>query len=168
MLEARQLTVLFWTTLLTASETYAQNWSEVDAGIPTELALGEPLFGASIDLQAPSLVNFWATWCAPCIKEIPDLNAAGQALDQQVILVNVGESIEDIEKFASKNPDLELGRHTIVTQGFEFGALRDWRIRGLPTTFLVRNQQALWQAEGILPWADSEVQAGISARLTAP
>lgn len=167
MLKHGQGTVLIACTLIIASETYAQNWAPAQKKITNENELGQPLFDRRISLDEPSLVNFWATWCAPCIKEIPDLNAASQSLDHQVILVNVGESIESIEKFASENPQLELGQYAVVTQGFEFQALQTWKIRGLPTTFLISDREAIWKSEGILPWADAEVQADINRRLEA-
>lgn len=50
------------------------------------------------------LVNFWATWCPPCQKEIPALEAAFQANKDQgfVILgVNVGESPAVVETFTA-------------------------------------------------------------------
>ena len=47
------------------------------------------------------IINFWATWCAPCIKELPDLERLGQKLNGQatVYLVNFGENTKTIEAF---------------------------------------------------------------------
>ena len=49
-------------------------------------------------------MNFWATWCAPCIKELPDLDILGQKLGSEatVYLVNFGETTETIEGFMAK------------------------------------------------------------------
>lgn len=160
-----QKSVLLGLFLIFASETYAQNWTRVEIQLDEKLNLGSAIYEQPLDAQLPSLVNFWATWCAPCVKEIPDLIAAAQAMPEQVVLVNVGESREAIDAFAQRYPELGLGNAAVVTQGFEFKNLSEWKIRGLPTSFLMRDGVALWQAEGILPWADPAVQADIRARL---
>ena len=48
----------------------------------------------SIEVRGPAVINFWATWCAPCIKELPDLEILGRKLgkDATVYLVNFGEN----------------------------------------------------------------------------
>lgn len=149
-----------------SSVSQATEWTDPNKK-PNAIALGTQLFGQKIDLSKPSLVNFWATWCAPCIKEIPDLQAAARALapEIQVLLVNVGESEKQIRFFADSKPELELATGTAVLQGFEFSALPDWGMRGLPTSYLINDRQVLLQAEGILEWADSGVQQTIRQHL---
>ena len=46
------------------------------------------------EIKGPAVVNFWATWCAPCIKELPDLETLGQKLSTEatVYLVNFGNN----------------------------------------------------------------------------
>ncbi len=152
--------------LLFSLETYGQSWTRSEIHLDEKMDIGTPVFSLELSHGEPSLINFWATWCAPCIKEIPDLISAARAMDEQIVLVNVGESREKITKFANQFPQLELGQAAVVTQGFEFKDLQQWEIRGLPTSFLVRDEQPHWQAEGILEWADPRVQAEIRALLT--
>jgi thiol-disulfide isomerase/thioredoxin len=52
--------------------------------------------GASIslaDIDGPAVINLWATWCAPCRREIPDFEAVHQARgdDVRFVGINVGE-----------------------------------------------------------------------------
>ena len=35
------------------------------------------LKGQPFKIKGPAVVNFWATWCSPCIKELPDLEILG-------------------------------------------------------------------------------------------
>jgi len=59
--------------------------------------------GFDIDLLAGQkvFVNFWATWCAPCIREIPSINNAAQALEDEgyIFLFASDEDAETISTF---------------------------------------------------------------------
>lgn len=167
MQQAHPALLLFVGLIASFSPTSAANeWTEPNKK-PDKISLGIELFEQKIDLSKPALVNFWATWCAPCIKEIPDLQKAARALgpEIQVLLVNVGESEKQIRFFADSKPELELSTGTAVLQGFEFSALPDWGMRGLPTSYLIKDGKVLKQAEGILDWADSDVQQTIRQHL---
>lgn len=51
------------------------------------------------------LLNFWATWCAPCIQELPSLQALQQRMPGVVILaVSVDEDPDAYHRFLSEHP----------------------------------------------------------------
>ena len=83
------------------------------------------------------LLNFWATWCAPCKKEMPSLDKL-KTLDDfkniNIIPINIGggsykKSKEFFEEFKIKNLEIFMG------SGPEFSQL--FKLRGLPTTILI-------------------------------
>jgi len=48
------------------------------------------------------VLNFWATWCPPCVEEMPSLQKLQQALGDKglrVLAASVDESLEDVERF---------------------------------------------------------------------
>jgi cytochrome c biogenesis protein CcmG, thiol:disulfide interchange protein DsbE len=53
------------------------------------------------DIDGPAVVNLWATWCAPCRREIPDFEAVHRARGDQVrfVGINIGEDAEDAAEF---------------------------------------------------------------------
>ena len=54
----------------------------------------------------PMVVNFWATWCAPCVKEMPELNAMQQRYPH-VQFLGIGiDTVDDMRSFVSKIPVL--------------------------------------------------------------
>ncbi|MCW8964464.1 MAG: TlpA family protein disulfide reductase [Gammaproteobacteria bacterium] len=82
------------------------------------------------------IVNFWATWCSPCIREIPELNRFYQRHHQagvNIIGINFEElSVEQLKQaigeFGISYPVLRIGSVPLVP--FE-------PLRGLPSTFVV-------------------------------
>lgn len=91
---------------------------------------------STVELRGvPTVVNFWATWCAFCVDEMPDLEVAHQRLADDVRVVGVDR--EDPQRDRA----LALARETGVTyelvvdhDGSFFRAVRG---RGMPTTLLV-------------------------------
>jgi thiol-disulfide isomerase/thioredoxin len=81
------------------------------------------------------VVNFWATWCGPCLKEMPDLSAL-DAMRENVEVI--GLAYEDIEPAAMK---AFLEQHPVV---YPVAILDVYAPppafatpRGLPTTYLI-------------------------------
>lgn len=84
------------------------------------------------------LLNFWATWCKPCEKEMPYLNNQYQAYKDQgvhVIAVNIGESNVAVSDF-SKRYDLQF---PIVTDK-DSQVMTAYGVDPLPITFLIDKQ----------------------------
>jgi thiol-disulfide isomerase/thioredoxin len=84
------------------------------------------------------IVSFWATWCTPCIKELPSLARTADLLhgdDVRVVAINVGESSKDIKRFLARSPsDLVflLDEQSKVSTA--------WDVRALPTAYVVDKQ----------------------------
>ena len=82
-----------------------------------------------------SVINFWASWCPPCVEEIPSLNRLRKKMQGkpfQLISINYAESAQSIKRFMKKvavdfpvliDPD---GKTT-----------RSWRVVAFPSTFVI-------------------------------
>lgn len=65
----------------------------------------------------PMLVNLWATWCAPCVREMPLLQQAQQANpDITFVFVNQGEHTETVDRFL-KDQELDLSNVLLDSKG---------------------------------------------------
>lgn len=95
------------------------------------------------------VLNFWATWCPPCIAEMPAIQRMYDALRQEgldVLAVNAGESAEEIRRFL-EDFDPPLTFPVLLDRDGETFA--QWRVRGLPQTFVVDASGNLaYSAEG--------------------
>lgn len=97
------------------------------------------LDGATFDLAEQRgtwvVLNFWATWCAPCLKEMPELSAFDQERDD---VRTIGLAFEEIDKprllaFLKRRP---VSYPIAIVDTFEPPA--DFEIpRGLPMTYLI-------------------------------
>ncbi len=83
------------------------------------------------------IINFWATWCAPCRKEMPSLNRLkllNEFKDVDIIPINIGgEPNEKSKKFFE---DLNINNLKIFS-GSGQKISEKFKIRGLPTTILI-------------------------------
>jgi len=82
-----------------------------------------------------TVLNFWATWCPPCVEEIPSLNKLAQTIDHpdfRVISVNYAESADVIKKFL-KTFKVEFP----VLLDHKGEVSRDWKIVVFPSTFII-------------------------------
>ena len=83
-----------------------------------------------------SLVNFWASWCAPCRVEMPVLVELAQSEAVRIFGVNYKDDPEAASSFLDDlgNPFVRVGSDTTGRVGL------DWGVYGMPETFVVDAQ----------------------------
>ena len=95
------------------------------------------------------VVNFWATWCPPCVAEMPAIQRMYDALADEglhVLAVNAGESAEDIRSFVR---DFEPALTFPLLRDTNGDTFARWRVLGLPHTFVIDGSGNLaYSAEG--------------------
>ena len=111
-------------------------------GNPVELE-AEDLDGKPVKIQdfagKTVLIDVWATWCGPCVGEIPNIRRAYEAYHDagfEVIGLSLDENLEDLKAFVKK----ELVPWEIVIQPQKEGAVSfadRYGITGIPAMFLV-------------------------------
>lgn len=119
-------------------------------------------------LGAPAIVHLWATWCAPCVEEIPALLRFGEKLeksgDGRLLMISVEDAAagEKITGFAEKL-GLDLRSYRAPTGGLASALDLSYR---LPRTYVVApNGAVLATRQGSQKWDDPAVQAQILSRL---
>lgn len=88
-----------------------------------------------------TVLNFWATWCAPCRKEIPDLIAIHNEMAEkgvQVIGVSVDRGGDVLEKVRKFTTDYKITYPIVIDNG-ELQQIYG-SIRAIPTTFIINSE----------------------------
>ena len=103
-----------------------------------------------LDFNSKYVVNFWATWCIPCKKELPDLNKMKiENKDLKVIIISIDKKpIKDQLNFLKKNKVNELT--AFFDQNLTF--FKSLKLRGIPTTLLINQQKIIAKKEGIFSY----------------
>jgi thiol-disulfide isomerase/thioredoxin len=130
---------------------------------PSELDLTD-LDGRRYDLAdyrgKVVLINFWATWCPPCVEEIPSLNRRGERLkgeDFELISVDIKEEVSVVETFLEQVP-----ANYPVLMDVEGKTVLPWKLRAFPTTYILDKKGKIRLAFfGGLLWDSDPVVAEI-------
>jgi thiol-disulfide isomerase/thioredoxin len=115
------------------------------------------------------LVNFWATWCPPCRREMPSMERLHQALVDRgltVLAVDVGEDAETIFAFTGQLDPAPTFPMLVDPDG---KTAEDWGVLGLPTSFVVDPQsRIILRAIGGTEFDDPALIAELERHLPEP
>lgn len=84
------------------------------------------------------VVNFWATWCPPCRREMGSLEKLYQATkdrDVAVLAVNIGEDMDTVFSFLGT---VEPTPNFQMLLDYDAVSMDAWGVRGLPTTYIIK------------------------------
>ena len=132
---------------------------------PTEtLAAKDGTTFAIADHDGALIVNFWASWCAPCVHELPDLAEASRAFKAADIAISVALiSVDRKGRDHAQNFLDELGIADVISA---YNPDSTWAralgVRGLPSTYLISaDRDKIFLIQGPAAWADEAIMAEI-------
>lgn len=118
--------------------------------------------GKKIDLSKEKdrilVVHFWATWCPPCVEEIPALSQFWEKYrdrtDIDLYAVSVDKDWKTIETFAKKHPSaIPVFLDPSAATAKRFGTTQ------YPETYIVnRSGRVLFRLQGAVNWSDPEIR----------
>lgn len=114
------------------------------------------------------LVNFWATWCAPCRKEMPELDALQEQFggdDFEVVTIATGRNMVPALKRFFEETDIT---HLPILLDPKQKLARDMAVLGLPITVIMNPEgQEIARLRGDAEWHSESAQAIIAALIAA-
>jgi len=129
------------------------------------------LAGRPVRLEASHgrvvLLNFWATWCTPCLAEMPALESLARELRDRgldVLAVNHEEAPDAVRAFLAAN---RLAVPVLLDPSGDVA--RQYRLQALPTTFVIdRGGGVVGAALGYRDWAGTGARTYLRDVLAAP
>lgn len=113
------------------------------------------------------LLNFWATWCPPCVQEMPLLEQLSQSLRQRPFVVWTVAMKENRDKVASFMDKHHLQLPALLDADGTVSAR--YGVRGLPATYLIDcTGNLVGQVLGPLEWTGEAVRTLLTALLSEP
>ncbi len=106
------------------------------------------------------VLNFWATWCAPCKDELPTLQTLHDISDVQTVVLTINV----------REPSARAARYMQST-GMTFPVISDakgelakrWGVTVYPTTILIApNGQARWRVVGDVDWSSAQANTWLT------
>lgn len=100
-------------------------------------------------------LNFWATWCMPCVAELPSINNLYKELKDENIafLLISNEQLEKVKDYHSKK-DYQVPFHTIDNEG---NIPHTFSTQSIPTTFIINKEgKIIRKSMGAKDWNDPQ------------
>jgi thiol-disulfide isomerase/thioredoxin len=98
------------------------------------LALSGETLQLTNSLGKPVFINFWATWCTPCVLEMPNLQKYYEKYEDkfEVLAINSGESEWDVQQFVD-----DIGVTFPVLLDPQSKIALQYKVQGYPTTYIL-------------------------------
>jgi thiol-disulfide isomerase/thioredoxin len=110
------------------------------------------------------VLNFWASWCPPCLREMPSLERlrikmAGRPLE--IVALDSAETQEEVEAYLSR---MKLGFPVLLDENGS--NTRRWKVFALPTTFVLdADSRIRYVLKGPTEWDEGEALRAIESLL---
>lgn len=102
------------------------------------------------------LVQFWATYCAPCRTEMPSMNRLQKQLQKQgfkILAINMAEEKQELEKFIA-----EVKPEFTILLDSDGAVLQQWKVFAAPASFLLdKKGEIQYVLYGGVEWDSPEI-----------
>jgi len=109
-----------------------------------------------------TMINFWATWCGPCVEEIPSLNRLRQKLADrpfELISINFAEDRQTVASFLER---VEVDFPVLLDVDGDYA--HRWRVVTYPSTFVIDSQGLIrYGVNAAIDWDDPEILPKLEA-----
>lgn len=110
------------------------------------------------------LLNFWASWCPPCLREMPSMERLRERMDGrplEIVALDSAETAEEVSAFLSK---MKLDYPVLLDP--DGSNTRRWKVFALPTSFLLDAEgRVRFVLTGPTEWDEGEALQTVESML---
>jgi cytochrome c biogenesis protein CcmG/thiol:disulfide interchange protein DsbE len=152
---------LLWILLIGAGLFYYFRYQTVTAietaDIQMQDAQGNTISLNQLIANKPTVVHFYASWCGPCLQELPEMSAfANSAEGQNIQWVLITE--DNLEK-------TNIFRNRYAMNIFQISRLKEHGIHSIPVTYIYNNAELVYSKLGPIQWGSTEWQNELKSYL---
>lgn len=145
-------------SLITGEASNFYKWNERKLASNRSFSSGNGSVSLSQFRGSVVVLNFWATFCPPCVKEMPDLVELQKDLGSEglvIIAVSQDDNVNAVNDFYSQRSLTPLRKY-IDTSG---ELQKDFGVMGLPVTIIIdRSGYVVGDFQGFLHWGDPDIR----------
>lgn len=129
--------------------------------------------GQSFEIQASDesiyIVHFWASWCAPCVHEFPQLIELSNQMNGKIIILAIsGDSKqEEIDIFLKSFPEALTAKNFNVIWDSDKQFLKRWNVNKLPESYIYsQNKKMVKKISGAIDWTTEDAKSFFQVMIT--
>ena len=148
----------------------AEPVSQIDSLVGTSF---KDIKGQNLEVQAEDeaiyIVHFWASWCAPCVHEFPQLIDLSNQMNGKIVIMAIsGDSNQnEIDIFLKSFPEAEKAQHFNVVWDSDKQFLKRWNVNKLPESYIYdQNKKMVKKISGAIDWTTEDAKSYFQVMIT--
>jgi cytochrome c biogenesis protein CcmG/thiol:disulfide interchange protein DsbE len=128
--------------------------------------------GQSFEVQSADeiiyIVHFWASWCAPCVHEFPQLIELSNQMNGKIVIMAIsGDSNQqEIDVFLKSFPEARTAKNFHVVWDSDKQFLKRWNVNKLPESYIYnQDKKMVKRISGAIDWTTEDAKSYFQAML---
>lgn len=144
-----------------------REWEVIDLPVPDVIVYdeaGDLVDLVALSMQKPLVLNLWASWCSPCLAEMPSLATLAQhpSMREDVIVYALNVEDMNLQKASALLQEQSIAHPALLSTRQGMATLQIFKAHGLPMTFILYQGRMVVRVAGELDWTQPAVRRALA------